>query len=48
MGGAFESLLVQDGARLIFVDMAVFYPTGDKIPYMRELRAIASTLAVEG
>jgi hypothetical protein len=43
MGGAFESVLFFRCDRFFLIDGSVFYPTGDKLPYLRELRAIAAT-----
>ncbi|MBD3335817.1 MAG: DUF4837 family protein, partial [Candidatus Eisenbacteria bacterium] len=43
MGGGFRSILFMQGERFYFIDMAVFHPPGDKLPYMRELEAVAST-----
>ncbi|MBU1702505.1 MAG: DUF4837 family protein [Candidatus Eisenbacteria bacterium] len=47
MGGGFESILFLLEDQAIFMDLAIFNPTGEKLPYMRELRAIASTFRVD-
>jgi hypothetical protein len=48
MGGAFETFLFFRGDRFFMVDIAVFNPKGDKLPYLRELRAVAKTFRFGG
>ena len=43
MGGAFETIFFGEAGRLVMIDLAVFYPSGDKLPFLRELRGMAST-----
>ena len=47
MGGAFETYLFFSGDRFFMVDISVYHPDGDKLPFLRELRAIASTFVVD-
>jgi hypothetical protein len=47
MGGAFETILFFRRDRFFMIDIAVFNPKGDKLPFLRELRAVATTFEVE-
>lgn len=47
-GGAFESFLFFREDRFFIIDIAVFYPEGGKLPYLRELRAVAKTFRFGG
>jgi hypothetical protein len=46
-GGPFRSYCFTEGGRLYLIDMVLFAPGDDKLPYLRELEAIAMTFSTE-
>lgn len=48
MGGPFRMYAFHEGERLYLIDLAVFNPPGRKLPFMRQLEAIARTFRTEG
>lgn len=47
MGGPFRMYCFHEGDRLYLIDLAVYNPPGRKLPYLRQLEAIARTFETE-